>query len=186
LSGPRRQAAAAAVLLGLVVTGCAHSGSPSKSAFGVRTAPDIQAFLRLPVATPSACPQNVNGTASGRHSPWVGHVDFSVFLTVGAPPKTVLRIQRLMSRAPIVETIYYESQAQAYAEFQRLYTCWAQVPRSQTPASFRVFLHPTATIGQRDSLVARVLRQPGVDTVSCDPSLPCTDLVRSAAATPQH
>jgi cell division protein FtsX len=92
------------------------------------------------------------------------------------------RIKGTLRRSPSVESIYYESQAEAYAEFQRLYTCWARVPRSQTPASYRVKLEPTATIAQRDALIGHLLRQPGVDTVSCDPSLPCTDVVRSAAA----
>lgn len=85
-----------------------------------------------------------------------------------------------------MQTVDYEGAAQAYAEFQRLYTCWAQVPRSQTPASYRVILKPTATITQRNALVARVLRQPAVDTVSCDPSLPCTSVVQSATSSAQH
>ncbi|MGN6474967.1 MAG: permease-like cell division protein FtsX [Mycobacteriales bacterium] len=178
--------AATLALLTAAVAGCGHTGATPSSRAGVRTMPDIAAFLRQPVATPSVCPTGQSGSASGRRSPWAGHIDFSVFLTVGAPAATVPRISRLMTHSPRVQTIYYEGPAQAYAEFQRLYTCWAQVPRSQTPASYRVILKPTVTIAERNTLVARLLRQPGVDTVSCDPSLPCTSVVQSAATSPRH
>ncbi len=172
-----QRAAAGIALISSVAIGCGHSTKPP----AVRTPPDLAAFLRQPVATPSACAATDRGAASGLRSPWAGHVDFSVFLTTGAPAATVPRIQRLIEHQAIVAKIYYEGPDEAYAEFQRLYTCWSRVPRSQTPASLRVVLVPTATIGQRNDLVARLVRQPGVDTVSCDPSLPCTALVRSAS-----
>jgi hypothetical protein len=110
----------------------------------------------------------------------VGHVDFSIFLKPSASTAVIHQVGAVLKKAAIVERTYFESSAQAYQEFQRLYTCWAAVPSSQTPASYRVVMLPTATIGQRDSLVARMLHEPGVDTASCDPSLPCTDVVRSA------
>lgn len=181
---PRR--CAAALGLAAVLSACGHTAPSAKTAPGARTPPDLAGFLRQPVATPSVCPPNAGAAASGRRSPWVGHVDLSVFLMVGAPPRAAARIRQLIRRNPLVERSYYEDQAQAYAEFQRLYTCWAHVARSQTPASFRVSLTPTTTIAQRNRLVAQLLREPGVDTVSCDPALPCTDIVQSASAVPTH
>lgn len=176
----RRVQVAAVVAAGLMLAGCGGGGSaPASSSPAVRTPPDLAAFLRQPVATPSTCPSTVPAATVNRTSPWVGHVDLSVFLA-DARPVTVKRIGHLLDRAASVEQSYYESPAQAYAEFQRLYTCWTRVPRSQTPASYRVVLVPTATIAARNRLAARMLRQPGVDTISCDPSLPCTDVVRSA------
>jgi hypothetical protein len=171
--------------LTLAAAGCGHSSSsPATDRLGARTAPDLAAFLRQPVATPTACPAGQQGSASGRRSPWAGHVDISVFLTSGAPPRTVTGLGSRLRRSRLVEKVYYESQAQAYAEFQRLYTCWSAVPRSQTPASYRLLLIPTVTFGQRNDLVAKVLRMPGVDTVSCDPSVPCVNVVNSASAAP--
>lgn len=182
----RIRVVAAATTLAALAAACGGGSSPAKVTPGTRTAPNLDAFLKLPVATPSVCPANVSGSSDGRASPWVGHIDLSVFLTVGAPTPTVPKIQAAITREPFVAKIYYESSAQAYAEFQRLYTCWSEVPRSQTPASLRVVLKPTAAIAQRNTLVAQLLKTPGVDTVSCDPSLPCTTIVNSASATPQH
>jgi hypothetical protein len=150
----------------------------------VHTAPSIAAFLRLPVATPTACPSTVSGSSDGRNSPWVGHVDVSIFLKPGADGAAVRRVGNALHKSLIVEKAYFESQSEAYAEFQRLYTCWAAVPRSQTPASYRLVLQLTSTIGQRNALVARMLRNPAVDTASCDPAVPCTDIVNSASAAP--
>lgn len=175
-----RHFAIAAALAGFA-SACGGGSSPASPA---RTLPDISAFLKLPVATPSACPANVSGSADGRKSPWVGHVDVSVFLTVGAPSQSVPKIQHTIMRTHLVKVMYYESPAEAYEEFQRLYTCWSEVPRSQTPASFRIVLKPTTTINRRNALVADLLKLPGVDTVSCDPSLPCTTIVQSASAAP--
>jgi hypothetical protein len=175
----RRAGLAAGTLATLLLAGCGHASGGSRSA-EVRTLPDIQAFLRDPVATPSSCPAT-DAQSTGLRSPWAGHVDVSVFLTRRESPAW-WRLGRYLEHVPIVKAVYFESPKEAYQEFQRLYTCWAQVPRSQTPASFRVVLIPTATIGQRDALVARLLRRPEVDTVSCDPSLPCVDVVRSASA----
>jgi hypothetical protein len=175
----RRAGLAAGALATLQLAGCGHSAG-SSHASEVRTLPDIQAFLREPVATPSSCPAT-DAQSTGRRSPWAGHVDVSVFLAPREPPAWG-RLRGYLEHVPIVKVVYFESPTEAYQEFQRLYTCWAQVPRSQTPASFRVVLIPTATIGQRDALVARLLRRPEVDTVSCDPSLPCVDVVRSASA----
>ena len=161
----------------LTLAGCGGASSPGAPP-GLRTPPDLAAFLRQPVATPSACADQP-AASNGRSSPWVGHVDISVFLKRTAPSKAVRRLGARLKDAPSVEHVYFESSAEAYAEFQRLYTCWAEVPRSQAPASYRIVLLPTATIAQRNSLVARALRDESVDTASCDPSLPCTDVVRS-------
>ena len=73
--------------------------------------------------------------------------------------------------------VYFESQREAYEEFQRLYTCWTAVPKSQTPASYRVVLTPTATLLQRNNLVQRLVDLPSVDSVSCEPTVPCTNIL---------
>ncbi len=74
------------------------------------------------------------------------------------------------------------TQHQAYEEFQRLYTCWTSVPKSQTPASYRVVLTPLATLLQRNDLVQRLVNKPGVDSVSCEPTVPCTQNVRKSTS----
>jgi hypothetical protein len=109
-----------------------------------------------------------------------------VFIKPSASPAEVRRLGTTLRSPSYVQHVYYESPAEAYAEFQRLYACWAAVPRSQTPASYRVLLLPTATIAQRNTLVSRVLHDPAVDTASCDPALPCTTIVASASASPSH
>jgi hypothetical protein len=171
--------------LSALVAACGGGSSPPTSPPGVHTPPSIAAFLRLPVATPSACPTTVSGSSDGRSSPWVGHVDVSIFLKPDASAAAIKRVGQTLRATSIVETTYFESQTEAYAEFQRLYTCSAEVPRSQTPASYRLVLELTSTVGQRNALVARMLRNPAVDTASCDPALPCTDIVNSASAAPR-
>jgi hypothetical protein len=173
-----RRRAATVLVIGAVLAGCSGSSSAPTSSRGARTPPDISGLLRLPVATPSSCASQP-AESTGLRSPWSGHVDVSVFLEPGG---RVAQIRRLLDDAAISQRVYFESRREAYAEFQRLYTCWADVPRSAIPPSLRVVLRPTATIAQRDSLVARLVRQEGVDSVSCDPSLPCTEVVQTAAA----
>ena len=155
--------------------GRAAAGSP------VRARP--RRLLRLPVATPTACPPSVNGSTSGRRSPWVGHVDVSVFIRSDAGKTTVAALRAAIAALPQVRRSYFESQDQAWAEFQRLYTCSARVPRSQVPASYRIVLSP-ATRQQRDDVVRTLSRLPGVESVSCDPSSPCTNLSSPAPAAP--
>jgi cell division protein FtsX len=132
----------------------------------------LAAFLRLPVATPSACAGKVSGSTAGRRSPWVGNVDVSVFLEASATPAQVSALGTQLRAMPEVSTVYYESAEQAYAEFQRLYTCSADVPRSAVPASYRLVLKAVKR-PQRDDLVNRLRGLPGVSSVSCDPSSPC-------------
>src|SRR6478672_10274400 len=67
-------------LLGALGTACGGSSSPPTT---TKTPPDLAAFLRLPVATPSSCPSGVSGSTAGRRSPWVGHVAVSVFVADG-------------------------------------------------------------------------------------------------------
>jgi len=135
--------------------------------------PDLAGFLRLPVATPSSCPPNVNGTTAGRRSPWVGTVDVSVFLS---PTASLPRLHATVAALPDVAAVFDETSEQAYDEFRRLYTCSAGVPRSAVHASLRLVL-TTLDLSKRDSLVKQLLRLPGVETVSCDPSAPCVDVV---------
>jgi cell division protein FtsX len=152
-----------------VVSAC---GGRSPATLATRTPPDLAAFLRLPVATPTACPATVSGTTSGRRSPWVGHVDVSVFLVPSATPADLRRVRRTLDALPPVRDVYFESKRKAYAEFQRLYTCSAQVPRRSVPASYRLVL-TTVTQPERDDLVRTIRALRGVGSVSCDPSNPC-------------
>jgi hypothetical protein len=173
-----RGSAAAALAAGLAVTalavaGCSSSHPPLPASDAVHGHPDLAGFLRSPVATPSACPPNVNGTTAGRRSPWVGTVDVSVFLTASA---SLPRLHATVAALPDVAAVFDETAAEAYAEFQRLYTCSASVPPSAVHGSLRLVL-TTLDLGQRDALVKRLLRLPGVETVSCDPSAPCVDVV---------
>ena len=162
-----RRTTAGALLLVAVAAGCGGSGSTPKA----RATPDLRAFLRLPVATPTAC-GSVSGSTSGRRSPWVGTVDVSVFVTNGTPAATVAKLGQDLSALPGVRRVYAESADEAYAEFQRLYTCSADVPRTAVRASYRLVL---ATLDRpaRDDLVTRIRRMAGVASVSCDPTSPC-------------
>lgn len=162
----------ALALVAVSLTACGGSSSPSSTK---RTPPDLAAFLRLPVATPSACPSS-NGSASGRRSPWVGHVDVSVFVADGATAASRRTLYDALVAEPQVAHVYTETKAQAYEEFQRLYTCSAQVPRSAVRASFRILLDTGVTTPQRDALVRAIYRLPAVGDVSCDPFSPCTNI----------
>lgn len=159
------------VALLVVVLTAACSATPSTATH--RTAPDLAGFLRQPAATPTACPSGVTGSASGRRSPWVGHVDVSVFVATTARPAAVTALGDRLRRTPSVAQVYFETAAEAFAEYARLYTCSAQVPRSAVPASYRLVLD-TITHSQRDALVRQIVRMPDVQGVSCDPSDPCT------------
>lgn len=178
--GPGRRLSGAgtplAALTALVTTLAACGASPPHLG-GARTPPDLAAFLRLPVATPSTCPGNVGGSASGRRSPWVGHVDISVFVSDRATADTVGGLGARLRALPHVRTVYFESRQQAYAEFRRLYTCSATVSPSQVPASYRLVLDRVAK-RQRDAVARAAVRLPGAEEVSCDPSSPCTDIRR--------
>jgi hypothetical protein len=156
-----------------VVLAAACSGTPSTATH--RTAPDLAGFLRLPAATPTSCPSGVSAAASGRRSPWVGHVDVSVFVSSDRPADVQALGDRLRT-TPHVAQVYFESSAQAHAEFARLYTCSDRVPASEVPASYRLVLDPV-THAQRDGLVREIVRMPGVGDVSCDPSDPCVTAV---------
>jgi FtsX extracellular domain len=174
----------AAIAVALIATGCGGSSSPTAATPVVRTSPNIAGFLKLPVATPSRCPSTANGTTVGRDSPWVGHVDVSIFLKPSTSTQQLLRFGSDLRADPLASHVYFESSREAYLEFQRLYTCWASVRRAQTPASYRIVLVPTASIASRDILVARLVRRHDVDSVSCDPSVPCVDVVRSPMPRP--
>lgn len=158
------------VTAALLVAGC--GGGASSPA--LRKAPDLQAFLRTPVATPSSCGGKISGSTAGRRSPWVGTVDVSVFVDPKASPTVVTALGDRLKAMSGVRVVYFESAAEAYAEFQRLYTCSADVPGSAVPASYRLVLEPLKR-PQRDDLVGRIRLMPGVGSVSCDPSSPCLD-----------
>jgi hypothetical protein len=162
----------------MLAAGCGgSSGNAATPTATARAAPDLAQFLQLPVATPSACPSNVSGSTDGRSSPWVGTVDVSVFVSTSASSRQTTELGHLLRADPTVHKVYFESQREAYQEFQRLYTCWTSVPKSQTPASYRVVLTPTTTLLQRNNLVQRLVDLPAVDSVSCEPTVPCTNIL---------
>ena len=163
---------AALAVVVAVSASCGGSSTPSAAA---KTPPDLASFLRLPIATPSSCPSTVSGSTAGRRSPWVGHVDVSVFVADGIDAATRRALHDALVGELHVARVYTETRRQAYAEFQRLYTCSAQVPRSAVPASYRLILEQV-TRPQRDALVRLIYRLPGVGSVSCDPSSPCVDI----------
>ena len=164
----------ALALIAAAAVACGGSSPPSTK----RTPPDLAAFLRLPVATPSSCPAGSNGTGSGRLSPWAGHVDISVFVADGADAATRKALYDALVAESRVAHVYTETRQQAYEEFQRLYTCSASVPRSAVRASYRLVLD-TVTTPHRDALVTQIYRLPGVGDVSCDPVSPCVGIGRS-------
>jgi cell division protein FtsX len=171
------------VCIGALAAACGGSGSGStdNAATVIQPSPPrIKAFLTLPVATPSRCASTVSGTTSGRISPWVGHVDLSVFLDRHASAATVSSLGAGFRSDPQVLHVYYESKAEAFAEFQRLYTCSATTKNPDIPASYRVVLTQGTTVATRNRIVARAVREAGVETVSCDPNNPCVDVVQSA------
>ena len=161
----------ALAVVAAVVSACGGSSTPPTK----RTPPDLAAFLRLPVATPSSCPAGSNGTATGRLSPWAGHVDISVFVADNADATTRQDLYDALVGEAHVAHVYTETRRQAYEEFRRLYACSAGVPRSAVRASYRLVLD-TVTTPQRDALVRQIYRLPGVGDVSCDPSSPCVDI----------
>ena len=102
----------------------------------------------------------------------MGTVDVSVFVEPSASAADVTTLGTALRALPQVRAVYFESAAQAYAEFQRLYTCSADVSPSQVPPSYRLVLK-TLTRPARDGLVATIRGMPTVSGVSCDPSSPC-------------
>lgn len=129
------------------------------------------------MATPTACPSGVAAAASGRRSPWVGHVDVSVFVASSARPAEVTALGDRLRTTDHVAQVYFESATQAHAEYARLYTCSAQVAAAEVPASYRLVLKPGLTHTQRDALVRQIAQLPGAGDVSCDPSDPCVTAV---------
>jgi hypothetical protein len=179
------QLAALVVGVALAATACGgHAPAAQPVTDSLHDHPDLAAFLRLPVASPSSCPPTQNGTTAGRRSPWVGTVDVSVFLPARATPAALRKLRATVAALPHVRTVFVETRAEAYAEFQRLYTCSKGVPATAVPPSLRLVLDDLIDLQTRDALVARLLRLPGVATVSCDPASPCVDVVRSATPTP--
>jgi hypothetical protein len=169
-----------------LAAGCGGaSGSPTVNASAQipgQSAPNLAQFLQLPVATPSACPSNVSGSTDGRSSPWVDTIDVSVFLKVTATKRQAAQLGHLLHTNTYVDKVYFETQHQAYEEFERLYTCWTSVPESQTPASYRIVLTPITTLLERNTLVQRLVDLPAVDSVSCEPTVPCTNIVRAKSS----
>lgn len=155
----------------VTVTACGGSSTPT---LAQKTAPDLAAFLRLPVATPSSCP-SAPASGTGRRSPWAGHVDVSVFVTDRADSATRRDLHDALVGEEHVAHVYTETKREAWEEFRRLYTCSDQVPKSSLPASYRLVLDPV-TLPQRDDLVRQIYRLKGVRSITCDPSAPCVNV----------
>ena len=102
-------------------------------------------------------------------------MDVSVYVSGRADAETTRALYAALVAEPHVAHVFTETRRQAYAEFQRLYTCSASVPRTAVPASYRLVLD-RATVPQRDALVRQIYRLPGVASVSCDPSSPCVNV----------
>jgi hypothetical protein len=176
----RRAHPALLLCVAVLATACGASSTPAASTTVIQpSAPRIKAFLKLPVAVPSRCASNVSGTTSGRVSPWVGHVDISVFLKPRASATVLASLRSGLRTNPQVLHVYFESKSEAFAEFQRLYTCSASTAKPHIPASYRVVLKQGTTVAVRNRIVAATVGEPGVQTVSCDPSNPCVDVVQS-------
>lgn len=168
------------VSLVLVTAGCGGSSPGNSSALSrAHGKPNLENLLAQPVASPSVCPSNRNGTSSGRASPWVGTVDVSVYLKNSDSARAITAMGARLRHDPLVAKVYFESRHEAYQEFERLYTCSASVKPGSLPASYRLVLRSGVTIGQRNALVARLQRSAPVTLVACDPSAPCVDVVRS-------
>jgi hypothetical protein len=163
-------------LAAVFAAGCSGGAAPTARPT-TRPLPDLAAFLRTPVATPTACPSGQTGSSAGRRSPWSGRVDVSVYVDPHAGAGATGTLGRRLGALPEVRQVFAESAAEALAEYQRLYTCSASVSRTDLPPSFRLVLHSLLR-ARRDQLVVKILRMPSVKTVACDPTDPCTDVVR--------
>lgn len=163
-----------AVGLAVVAIAATSCGGSSAGTLARKTPPDLAAFLRLPVATPSSCP-SAPASTTGRRSPWVGHVDISVFVAGKTDAATRRQLHDALVAEPHVAHVYTETKREAWEEFRRLYTCSDQVPPASLPASYRLVLD-SITLPQRDDLVRRIYRLPGVRSISCDPSAPCVNV----------
>jgi len=96
----------------------------------------------------------------------------SVYVAPSTKPGAVRALGERLRHTESVTQVYFESADEAFAEYARLYTCSAQVPKSAVPASYRLVLAPV-THSRRDALVRQIVRMPDVQNVSCDPSDPC-------------
>lgn len=181
--------AVAAGLLVAALAGCGGSGSSGSASDAsavlptIVVAPNIKALLAQPIAMPRVCAAGSNTTSSGRSSPWTHTVDVSVYAKPSDSPRQLRALGRTLRRQPRVLREYFESQTEAYREYQRLYTCSAAIKPHELPASWRLVLTAGTTVGQRNALVAKAQLLPGVDVVACDPSRPCVDVVRSVDPT---
>jgi cell division protein FtsX len=128
----RRQLAGTAALVAAVVA--------AGLVLPARLASHSTADRPLPATAP---PTDVAGAASiGGY--WFGKADASVFLAQGVTPAQRERIRRRIQSLDVVDRLYYESRADAYARLRELYRnkpgAIEQVDLAALPDSFRVRL----------------------------------------------
>jgi cell division transport system permease protein len=98
---------------------------------------------------------------------WFGKIEVSVFLQDGItqPDRDAIRTE--LENLPQVETVYYESKAQAYERFKKQFAGEKQLVENTDPdalpESFRVKLYDPKKYGIVASAVSRM---PGVDQVA--------------------
>ncbi|MEX2586664.1 MAG: permease-like cell division protein FtsX [Actinomycetota bacterium] len=99
-------------------------------------------------------------------SSWEGKVEMSVFLRDEITPEQQDQLQSDLEGMPEVDTLFYESKEDAFAEYQRMFedspAITENVDPEALPASFRVKLTDP---NLAEPVAARVQGQPGVDEV---------------------
>ena len=93
---------------------------------------------------PATAPATDVAGAAGIGGYWFGKTDASVFLEQGVTPAERAPVLRRIQSLDVVDRVYYESRAEAYARFKDLYKSKPEMLRntgpSAMPESFRVRL----------------------------------------------
>jgi cell division protein FtsX len=133
----RRQLAGSAALIAAVVA----AGLVLPARLAGRSAPD-----RPPATAPAT---DVAG-AAGLGGYWFGKTDASVFLDERVTPAQRAAIRSRIESLDVVDRVYYESRAEAYARYKELYKHKPEMTRntdaSALPESFRVLLDDPAHV----------------------------------------
>jgi cell division protein FtsX len=96
----------------------------------------------LPATGGSSAPDVAGAATLGGY--WFGKADAAVFLRLDVTTARREAIRRRIQSLDVVDTVYFESQAEAWARLQELYRskpgAWAKVDPAALPESFRVRL----------------------------------------------